>query len=122
MDGRPALRSSGLTMRLTVSDVAGRHLDQWADALMRGELQIWQLPPQVQQFVSIGWADGNARARQQAREYEHLLDRAYIWAFTDKDRREEYLRRLDEHFRAEAEQFFAEPEVHGPAANERRAA
>jgi hypothetical protein len=93
--------------RLTISEVAGRHLDQWADAVVRGELQIWQLPLAVQQFISIGYADGIAYARQQAAEYEHQLDIAYLQAYSPKGRAVEYQRRLTEHFRLEEAAFFA---------------
>ncbi|GAB2562841.1 hypothetical protein [Leucobacter ruminantium] len=94
--------------KLTISEVAERHLDQWADAVQRGELSIWQLPLAVQQFISIGWAEGMAYAAEQAREYERQLDRAYLAAYSPKDRREEYQRRLDEYFQTEDEQFFSD--------------
>lgn len=109
--------------RLAVSEVAERHLDKWADAVQRGELSIWQLPLAVQQFVSIGWADGIAYARQQAAEYEYQLDRLYLAAFSPKERREALQQRLDQHFEAECERFFAEPYIEVPAPLlERRAA
>lgn len=101
--------------RLAISDVAERHLDQWADAVLRGELSIWQLPIAVQQFISIGYADGIAYARQQAAEYEHHLDIAYLALANPKDRAAEYQARLQLHFEAKAERFFAEPYIEGPA-------
>lgn len=93
--------------QLVISEVAERHLDQWANALQRGELQVWQLPGSVQQFVSIGWVDGMTQARQQTAEYEHRLDIAYLQAYSPKERREEYQRRLDTHFQLEEAAFYA---------------
>ena len=101
--------------RLTISEVAERHLDQWADAVQRGELQIWQLPLAVQQFISIGWADGIAHARQQATEYEHQLDLMALQLLNPKDRANEYQARLQAHFEAEAHRFFFGPYIEGPA-------
>lgn len=90
---------------------------------MRGELRLGQLPLAVEQFISIGWADGMAHARQQAAEYEHRLDIAYLQAYSPKDRAAVLQRRLDQHFAAEAERFFAEPYIEGPVPLlERRAA
>jgi hypothetical protein len=96
-----------MTGKLTISEVAERHLDLWADQLQRGELQIWQLPLALQQYVSLGWAEGMAHAYRQARDYEHQLDIAYMQTVTPKDRQQEYRRRLDEHFQLEEAAFFA---------------
>lgn len=109
--------------RLAISEIAERHLDQWADALQRGELQVWQLPLAVQQFISIGWADAHLQAVEQARDYEHQLDRMALALLNPKDRAAVLQRRLDQHFAAEADRFFAEPVIEGPAPLlERRAA
>ena len=87
-----------MTGKLTISEVAERHLDLWADQLQRGELKIWQLPLAVQQFISIGWADAHLQAVEQARNYEHQLDRMAIALLNPKDRAAELQRRLDQHF------------------------
>lgn len=100
-----------MTGKLIISEAATRHLDLWADQLQRGELAIWQLPLALQQFVSIGWADGMAHADRQARDYEHKLDLAYLQAYSPKDRAAEYQRRLDHHFQLEAAAFFAAADV-----------
>ena len=111
-----------MTGKLTISEVAERHLDLWADQLQRGELQIWQLPLAVQQFISIGWAEAQAISDRQASEYEHRLDLAYLALVHPKDRARELEERLQSHFEAEAEQFFAEPEIPAPALLRREAA
>lgn len=112
-----------MTGKLTISEAATRHLDMWADQLQRGELSIWQLPLALQQFVSIGWAEAHKAAVEQAREYEHQLDRMAVALLNPKDRVAELQRRLDQHFADEAERFFAEPYIEGPALQiERRAA
>lgn len=110
-----------MTGKLIISDAATRHLDLWADQLQRGELAIWQLPPALQQFISIGWADAMAVADQQASEYEHRLGLAYLALVHPKDRARQLQERLQAHFEAEAERFFTEPYIEGPAL-ERQAA
>lgn len=104
-----------MTGKLTISEAATRHLDLWADRLQRGELAIWQLPLALQQYVSIGLAEGMAYAKQQATEYEHKLDRMYLAVMNPKDRAAVLQRRLDEHFASECDRFFAEPQIEGPA-------
>lgn len=96
--------------RQAISDTAARHLEKWLDQLVRGDLRLGDLPLPVEAFFHAGWAEGMAHAAEQARQYEHKLDRAYLWAFTDKDKRAEYQRRLDHHFRLEDVRFFAEEE------------
>lgn len=107
---------------LTISEVAERHLDLWADQLQRGELSIWQLPLAVQQYISIGYVDGIAHAKQQAHEYEHRLDLAYLELVHPKDRANQLQERLRAHFAAEADRFFAGPEIPAPALTRREAA
>lgn len=102
-------------MPLAISTAAERHLDRWADAVQRGELSIWQLPLAVQQFVSIGWADGIAYAQRQAREYEHQLDRMALAILNPRERTAELQQRLDQHFAQLDAEFFAEPTIVGPA-------
>lgn len=112
-----------MTGKLTISEAATRHLDLWADQLQRGELHIGQLPLALQQFISIGWADSHRRALEQARDYEHQLDRMALALLNPKDRAALLQRRLDQHFAEQCEQFFAEPVIEGPAPLiERRAA
>ena len=93
--------------RLTISDTAERYIESWADQVERGELSIASLPRSLQRLIFIGFADGLAVAKQQAREYEHKLDQLYLQAYSPKDRREELQRRLDEHFRNVDAAFFA---------------
>lgn len=109
-------------MKLTISEIATRHLDLWADQLQRGEIAIWQLPLALQQYVSLGWADGMAHARAQAAKYEHQLDVAYLQLVSPKDRAQLLQDRLSRHFEAEAERFFTGPYIEGPALPERQAA
>lgn len=104
-----------MTGKLTISDAATRHLDLWAEQLQRGELAIWQLPLAVQQFISIGWADAHLMAVEQARVYEHQLDRMALALLNPKDRAAVLQRRLDQHFAEQADRFFAEPVIEGPA-------
>lgn len=104
-----------MTGKLTISEAATRHLDLWADQLQRGDLQIWQLPLAVQQFISIGWADAHLMAVEQARNYEHQLDRMAIALLNPKDRAALLQRRLDQHFADQCDRFFAEPAIEGPA-------
>lgn len=111
-----------MTGKLTISEVAERHLDLWADQLQRGELQIWQLPLAVQQFVSIGWAERHQQALSEARDYDYQLDRMYLAVMNPKDRAAELQRRLDQHFADQCDRFFAEPQIEGPALTERQAA
>lgn len=99
-----------MTGKLTVSDAATRHLDLWADQLQRGEIAIWQLPLAVQQFISIGWADAQHQLEQQARDYEHKLDLAYLQAYSPKDRATQLQARLQAHFVAEDQRFFTIPD------------
>lgn len=108
--------------RLPVSEVAARHLDKWLDQLMRGVLRLGELPLPVEAFYHAGYLDGMAHAAAQARDYEHKLYLAYIAAYSPKDRREEYQRRMDEYFAAESERFFTEPQHSGPALLERKVA
>lgn len=128
MSGRAAHQAQAaeivvhMTGKLTISDVAARHLDLWADQVQRGELSIWQLPLAVQQYVSIGWADAHLQAVEQARDYEHQLDVAYLQAYSPKERQGILLQRLEQHFVEQAERFFTEPLFEGPALLERRAA
>lgn len=93
--------------QLVISDIAARHLEAWLDQTMRGELVLWQLPPAVAAFYHAGWAERNAAALAEAREYEHQLDLLYLAAYSPKERREEYQRRLDHHFLLEDAAFFA---------------
>lgn len=108
--------------RQAISEIAARHLEAWLDRLMRGDLHLGDLPLPVEGFYYAGWAEGMAYAFQQARHYEHRLDLAYVQAYTPKERAQEYQRRLDKHFAEQSARFFAEPQIHGPAVNERRAA
>ena len=101
--------------RLTISEIAARHLDQWRDQTERGELQLWELPPAIQAWYFAGWAEAMQQAREQARIYEHRLNLLYMQAFSPNDRRAEYQRRLDHHFAEQAERFFTEPLIEGPA-------
>lgn len=104
-----------MTGKLIISEAATRHLDLWADQLQRGEIAIWQLPLALQQFISIGWADAHLMAVAEARDYEHQLDRMAVALLNPKDRAALLQRRLDQHFAAEADRFFAEPVIEGPA-------
>ncbi|MBC9943789.1 hypothetical protein ICL81_04515 [Leucobacter sp. cx-328] len=106
--------------RLTISDTAERYIESWADQVERGELSIASLPRSLQRLIFIGFADGLAIAKQQAAEFEHQLDQAYLQSYSPKDRQEELQRRLDRHFAQQDALFFAEPQ--GSAVNERRAA
>lgn len=99
--------SRPVMVRLTISQIAERYLDDWADKVQRGELAIWQLPLAVQQFISIGIASAEGQLRAQERGYEHRLDLAYLQAYHPKERAEIYQRRLDKHFRLEEQRFFA---------------
>lgn len=74
--------------RLAISEVAERHLDRWADAVLRGELQVWQLPLAVQQFISIGWNDAHALSRAEIVRLEHEVNRWYYYATTTKSQRD----------------------------------
>lgn len=109
-------------MKLTISEIATRHLDLWADQLQRGEIAIWQLPHALQQFISIGWAEAHLAAVQQAADYEHQLDRMALALLNPKDRAAEYQRRLDQHFRLEEQRFFAAEEESNNDSNNTRTA
>lgn len=88
---------------LTISEVAGRHLDQWADAVLRGELQVWQLPLAVQQFVSIGWNEAHALSRAEVARLERDLNYwHHIATTTEQQRNQTILDRLNQGL-AEAE-------------------
>lgn len=89
-------------MRLRISSTAEHHLDQWANALITGELHLGELPLAVEQFVWIGQLE----TRRLTREYEQRLDLAYLQAYSPKDRAAEYMRRLQQHFTEEDHQFF----------------
>lgn len=85
---------------LTISDVASRHLEAWLDDLMRGRLELYQLPSPVRAFYDLGLIDGRAAATGHLTEriayLEHENDQLYIRAFHQEGaRREEILRRLD---------------------------
>lgn len=94
-------------MKLSISEIAERHLESWLDQAMRGELQLWQLPAPVAAWYFAGWADRDHHAQAQARDYEHRLDVLYMQAFTPKERHAEFSRRLEEHFQREEAAFFA---------------
>lgn len=94
-------------MRISLLNRTADGLDGIYASFSAGQLNQYELPPQVEQFYLYGLAQGMAYAQQQAREYEHKLDIAYLQAYSPKDRREEYQRRLDEHFRLEEQRFFA---------------
>lgn len=111
-----------MTGKLIISEAATRHLDLWADLLQRGELAIQQLPPALQQYVSIGWAEAHLMAVAQARDYEHQLDRMALALLNPKDRAAEYQRRLDQHFRLEEQRFFAAEEESNNDSNNTRTA
>lgn len=108
--------------RLSISEVAERTLERWLDLTMRGELALDRLPVPVAGFYHAGWADRHQQAVAEQREHEHQLDIAYLALANPKDRAAEYQARLQRHFEAEADRFFAEPYIEGPARRERRAA
>lgn len=93
--------------RQSISEIADRHLEAWLDRLMRGELLLGELPLSVEAFYHAGWAAAASVAQQQAREYEHKLELAYLQAYAPKDRAEVYQRRLDQHFKSVDAAFFA---------------
>lgn len=101
--------------RQAISDTAARHLEKWLDQLVRGDLRLGDLPLPVEAFFHAGWAEGMAHAAEQARQYEHRLDMAYLAAYSPKDRRAEYLRRLDHHFAEQSARFFDDTPVEGQA-------
>lgn len=88
-------------------------LEQRLDALQRGQVLIQDLPSAVSAWYFAGEAAGRASRQseidQLVRAYEQKLDMAYMWAFTPKERREEYQRRLDKHFKDQDAAFFAAP-------------
>lgn len=97
------------TQIIRISQVASKYLATWLDQLLRGELELWQLPPALQQWHHAGFSEGYALNpdRQQIARLEHECDQLYLAAFSPKDRREELLRRLDQHFELEAAAFYA---------------
>lgn len=108
-------------MRPVLSEPARKWLTAAEDGLMRGAINLQDLPLEVSALYHLGRLEGMRYAAEQAREYEHKLDLLYLQAFNPQDRAKELQRRLDAHFRAENERFFTE--VHTPAQNhERRAA
>lgn len=83
--------------RLAISEVAERHLDQWADAVLRGELQVWRLPFAVQQFISIGWTEAHALSRVEVARLEREVNRWYFLATTtEQQRNQQILDRLNQ--------------------------
>lgn len=109
-------------MRLTLLRPTAQGLDQLFHRIEAGELSIGQLPLEVEQFISLGWAEGKLLADQQVRDYEHRLDLAHLAAYSPKDRAAEYQRRLDQHFRLEEQRFFAVEEESNNDSNNTRAA
>lgn len=110
------------TQRLTISEVAERHLERWLNQTMRGELPLDRLPAPVAAFYFAGWVERDRAAQAEAREAEHQLDLMALALLNPKDRAAEYQARLQRHFEAEADRFFAEPYIEGPAQRERKAA
>ncbi|MGK0715021.1 hypothetical protein ACR5KS_02990 [Leucobacter sp. W1153] len=109
--------------RITVSEIAERHLAQWLEALTDGSLQLWELPPCVAAFYFAGYADGLSTRQTEITYLEHQCDLLYMQAFTPKERQAEYARRLQKHFELEEARFFdqAEEEQHDPGRTEQAA-
>lgn len=55
---------------LTVSQKAGEHLERWADLLLAGRLELWQLPRQVAERYHLGWVHGSAQLEQENQRLE----------------------------------------------------
>ncbi|MGW9020184.1 hypothetical protein ACWGOE_01730 [Leucobacter chromiiresistens] len=94
--------------RLTVSDVAEKHLTRWLEGLVSGEIPAGALPPSVVDFYYFGYFEGRESRqdeiealRQNSQQGEidrlnHLVDVYWAEAHLTKDeRRESILQRLD---------------------------
>lgn len=96
-----------MATRLKVSATAEQHLNQWAEALTDGSLQLWELPPSVAQFFYLGWGSGRAEWQPEIDRLNHQLDVLYMRSITPQERQDEYRRRLEAHFEREADRALA---------------
>lgn len=92
---------------LTISDIATKHLEQWLDQLILGELELWQLPPAVAAFYNAGVQEG-LTLNPHTIEIEWLqyeCDRLYLAAFSPKQRRDMLLKQHQQRDQFEWELF-----------------
>lgn len=83
--------------RATVSEVAEKYLNQWAEALTDGSVQLWELPPSVAQYFYLGYNDGRASRQLEVEELERAANRLHNLAYeTNKERRDRIEARLSQ--------------------------
>lgn len=63
---------------LRISQNAGEHLERWADGLLAGELELWQLPRQVAEFYYLGSVDERTHL---AKEIQRLEAEVNYWYY-----------------------------------------
>ena len=94
--------------RLTVSEIAEKHLTHWFEGLITGDIPLWALPPSVAAFFHAGYFEGresrqdeidtisNSTHQGEIDRLTHLVDVYWAEAHLTKDqRRERILERLD---------------------------
>lgn len=72
---------------LTVSQKAGEHLERWADLLLAGRLELWQLPRQVAELYHLGWVHGRAQLEQENQQLEAEVNYWYYLVATPESQR-----------------------------------
>ena len=79
-DIRARESKNNFTLPLRLSDI----LDEWFERVIQGDLDLNQLPREIQQFIFMGDAHATLRANSTIRHLEDECDRLYRAAFNPR--------------------------------------
>lgn len=82
--------------RIRISAAASRAIDTWAWALQSGTLRLWQLPDPINTLWNLAFEEGRASRETEVQKLRLDADRYWLRAFSDKDRQEYLLGRLNQ--------------------------